>query len=57
MSQMHVTKEGVCVYCGAKQVLCPICQRWFYRKHSRHKICKGSCRTRKHRENKQNCPL
>lgn len=52
MSLMHVTKEGKCAYCGAKQDLCAVCKEFFYPKNRRHKICTDRCRKRKQRMEK-----
>lgn len=49
MSLMHITKDGRCAYCHAKQVLCEVCKEFFYPTKRGHRICSDRCRTRKHR--------
>ncbi len=52
MSQIHVSKDGKCIYCGSKMIQCPICGDWFLQKNRSHIICLPRCRTRKSRRRK-----
>ena len=49
MSQIHVSKEGNCIYCGAKQKKCDECGRMFHSMRINHDICTTRCRKRKER--------
>ena len=53
MSLMHVTKDGFCAYCGAKQQLCEVCKGFFHAKNVRHVICSDKCQTKKGRDKKR----
>lgn len=53
MLEIHITKDGRCVYCGAKvAVACIECGEYFRPSREGHEICKPRCHQRRYRRNK-----
>jgi hypothetical protein len=53
MSSIHITKDGKCVYCGAKQKICTVCKKPFPNGREDKESCGGTCNTRKSRKKKK----
>lgn len=52
MSQIGVTKDCKCIYCGAGKKECVQCGSYFYTTRKGHLFCSDRCRTRKSRNKK-----
>lgn len=54
MLLMHVTKDGLCAYCGAGVVKCSYwrCQKFFSPKNKRHRFHSAACKMAEIREMK-----
>lgn len=50
MSQLHVTQDGRCIYCGTQLSLCEVCELYFPSTRTDNTICSPKCRKRKSRE-------
>ncbi len=50
MSQIHVSKDGNCVYCGAILKECVECGKMFHAMRINHIICSTRCRKNKERK-------
>lgn len=50
MSQIHVNKNGSCIYCGANLKRFTVCYKNFYSTRSDNNYCSDKCRKKKQRE-------